>query len=177
MTYRKPLPQRACRDLEQEVILYYYGECPGEERHRVETHLKACESCQIFLKDLAKLLPLTVKADDPPQAFWESYSLEIKEKLKGEEERLPWWRRVYSLFPSWPAPALVTASVLILALALVFTKGIWRSDRIPPEEKELQKILTSTENVEFFRSLEFLETMDLLRALEGNGSDRGLSQT
>ncbi len=170
MVYREDASRRACKDLEQGLVLYYYGECVGAEHRRIETHLEGCASCRDFLEGLRTFLPLTVKPDDPPQAFWESYSREMHRKLEAVEQRVPWWRDLFSLARPWPVPALATALVLLLALTLTFTKGLWRSQDFPPEGEALLEILPMAENLEFFKTMELLDAMDLIEAVVGSGN-------
>jgi len=77
-----------------------------------------------------------------------------------------------SSFHPWPVPALTTALILVVALTLTFTKGLWRSQGTPPKELTLLEILPVAENLEFFEAMEILDAMDLLEAVEGakNGS-------
>ncbi|MFQ5849154.1 MAG: anti-sigma factor family protein [Candidatus Binatia bacterium] len=161
--------QAACKDFEQELVLYYYGECVGADRNRVETHLEGCVSCRRFLEDLQMLLPLTAKADEPDEAFWDAYSREMHKKLAAVEENGSRWKKLLTFFRPWPVPALATA--LVLVLALTFTKGLWRSQRLPLEEQALLEILPIAENLDFFKSMEFLDAMDLLEALGGSENE------
>lgn len=81
MVGRKDSGGVVCKDFEQDLVLYYYGECDGAERNRVEAHLGGCTSCRLFLDDLRTLLSLSVNPDEPPQSFWESYIREMRAKL------------------------------------------------------------------------------------------------
>ncbi|MGH7775523.1 MAG: zf-HC2 domain-containing protein [Candidatus Binatia bacterium] len=170
MVYRDDASRRVCKDLEQGLVLYYYGECVEAERRSIETHLEGCASCRYFLESLRTLLPLTVKPDDPPQAFWESYSREMHRKLEAVEERVAWWRDLFSLARPWPVPALATASVLVLALTLTFTKGLWHRQDFPPEGEAILEILPMAENLEFFKTMELLDAMGLIEAVAGPGN-------
>lgn len=170
MVHGKDSIRAACKEFEQDLILYYYGECAGTERSRVETHLEGCASCRHFLEDLGKLLPLTIKPDEPPQAFWESYSRELRRKLQGTEQKGPWWSGVFSHLRPWPVPALATALILILALSLTFTKRMWRPQDSLPEEEAVLEVLPMAENLELLRAMELLDSMDLLEALGGPGN-------
>lgn len=164
--------QGDCKNFEQDLVLYYYGECDRKDRSRVETHLEGCASCRRFLEDLRLLLPLTSKPDEPGKAFWDSYSKEIHGKLAEVREKPSWWSDFLALFTPWPVPLLATALIMAVALTLTFSKGMWRSQGAPPEELALLEILPVAENLEFFEAMEFLDTMDLLEAVEGskNGS-------
>lgn len=172
MIHRNDSLRGACKEFEEDLVLYYYGECAAEERSRVEKHLERCASCQQFLADLQRLLPLTVKPDEPPQLFWQSYSKEMQRKLAAREQKGHWRRNLAALLRPWPVPALATALVLILALTLTFGKRLWRSQDLPPEEEGVMEILPMAENLEFFKAMDLLDSLDLLEAAAGlrNGS-------
>jgi hypothetical protein len=170
MNHRNELLRGACHEFEQELVLYYYGECGGDERKKVEKHLEGCSSCQRFLADLCRLLPLTINPDEPPQLFWESYSKEMQRKLAAAAQKRRWWRELFPIFRPWPVPALATALVLILALTLTFGKRIWRLQDFPPEEEAVLEILPMAENIEFFKAMDLLDSLDLLEASGGLGN-------
>ena len=166
MVEHKDSFRQACKDFEEDLVLYYYGESREPEAHRVEEHLKECASCERFLEELRAYLPLTGEPQDPPQAFWNSYYRELKEKLAAQDERAPWWRRLFVLSHPWSVPALGTAVALIFALTLTFGKGIGRfkissiQDEVPPE------IRAAADNIDFFETMDLLESIELLEALE-----------
>src|SRR3989304_9495871 len=98
MAQDNDLIRRACKELEEDLVLYYYGERGREESKELENPLEGCGSCRQFLADLRRLLPLTVKPDDPPQPFWENYSKEMQERRAAKAQRGRWWRDLASLF-------------------------------------------------------------------------------
>ena len=171
MIHRGNLLQRSCKDFAQDLVLYYYGECVETERRTVETHLKGCPSCRGFLEDMRKLLPLTVKPDEPPEGFWQSYSREMREKLAQIGTPSPWWERALSSFRSWPVAALASGLVVALALTFTLTKGRWHLQQAPHEEEALREVLPIAENLDFYNSLDFLEVMDLLEAIDAKGAN------
>src|SRR5215813_4983048 len=63
----------ACKDFEEDLVLYYYGDSSESERIRVQDHLQTCSSCREFLEDLRKLLPQMAKPSEFPAAFWDNY--------------------------------------------------------------------------------------------------------
>lgn len=170
MAQRNHTFQGGCKEFEEEVVLYYYGECGPAERSRVEKHLEGCDPCRQFLANIGRLLPLTIKPDEPTPLFWESYSREMRKKLASVEQRNPWWSALASLFRPWPVPALATALVLVLALTLTFGKRMWRPQDLPPEEEGVMEILPMAENLEFFKTMELLDSLDILEATGGPGS-------
>ena len=170
MVQRNDSLRGACKEFEEDLVLHYYGECAAAERSRVEKHLEDCSSCQQFLTDLRRVLPLTIKPDEPPQLFWQSYSKEMQRKLAAREQKGHWWRDLAALFRPWPVPALATALVLILALTLTFGKRMWRAPDFPPEEEAVMEILPIAENLEFFKAMDLLDSLDLLEAAAGLGN-------
>lgn len=161
----------ACKEFEQELVLYYYQDCNGTERHRVESHLESCASCRRFLEELRSLLPATVKPDEPSPAFWQSYSRELRAKLAAEKEKSGWWQTISFLFRPWPVPAMATALILALALIMTFAKG-WLPSRQTPQDPELVKMASVADNLDFLKSLDFLDSMDLLDAVEGKEAQK-----
>lgn len=168
MAHAGDRPNEPCRRFEQDLVLYHYGESTEKERYWLETHLKKCDSCRDFLADLRGILPLTAKTDDLPSGFWESYSKEMSQKLAVLEPKIPkilWWSTVRSLFQSWPVPAFTAALVLIMAITVTFSKGLWQTRERFPEEKALE-IQPVTEDLDFLKSLDFLDSLDLLEAAD-----------
>ena len=152
----------ACDQFEQELVLYYYGELGRADRSQVESHIAGCEPCRLYLKEMASLLPLTVAADEPPQAFWDDYSWEMRHKLAAAREKSSWWHATLSLFRPWAVPVFATTAVIALALTLTLTRGLWSTKETSQDEEAFMEALPMTENLEFFSNMEVLDTMDLL---------------
>lgn len=159
----------ACENLEQELVLYYYGELPEPDRAKLDTHFETCRACALYLKQLENLLPLTRKADEPPQAFWDAYSRELQHKIAGVKEKKSWWRSLAALFQPWTVPALATAAVAIVAVTLTLGKGLWRSQNTQPDQEALMEILPIAENLEFFKTMEVLDALDVLEEMGSSG--------
>ncbi len=152
---------KSCGSSEQDLVLYHYGESKEPERHRMEAHLETCGSCRDFLADLRRLVPLTVKADDPPNVFWESFSREMRQKLAVCEQKVPGWDAIPFFFRSWLVPA-TAALVVVLAILVTLTKGLWGPQQTSPEHKVMLEPVT--EELDFFKSLDLLDSLDLLEA-------------
>jgi predicted anti-sigma-YlaC factor YlaD len=168
--------ETACRDFEEDLVLYYYGEGLEAERSRVEGHLKLCLRCRRFLDDLRKLLPQMARPKEMPQAFWDNYHREMVDKLAAHQERRAWWWSWFLPVQSWALPAFGTAAVAVFAFALVLGKGDWtfqpnRSQQnIPPE------VLTDARQLEFFTSMDMLESLGLLEALDETKTEPPINQ-
>lgn len=162
----------ACKEFEQDLVLYYYGDLSGRERDFMESHINDCQGCALSLQRLASLLPMTVKVDEPPSDFWDNYSREMRHKLADMRERKSWWRRWPSLFHPWAIPALATTAVIAVALTLTLGKTPWAPRDIPINDEAFMEVLPMTENLEFFKTMEVLDAMDLLEDLgnSANGS-------
>ncbi|MGH7198469.1 MAG: anti-sigma factor family protein [Candidatus Omnitrophota bacterium] len=165
MAEKQDSSPQACARFEEDLILYHYQELGDAERERMETHLEDCAACRLFIEELRRLLPQTIVADDPPAAFWQSYSNDIHKKLRAAENTAGWREAFLSLFHSWPLPIVATASIVALAVTLTLTRGQWWSRETPPPE--LGEMFSVTENLEFFKSMDFFDSIDLLEAMEG----------
>lgn len=76
-----------CKTLEEDLVLFHYGDLTGTERDALQSHLIGCTCCAAYLRELGNLLPLTVKADEPAQTFWDDYSRELRHKLDATTEK------------------------------------------------------------------------------------------
>ena len=152
----------ACTQWEEDLVLRYYGELDGSERAAVDDHVRGCEPCRFYLKELESILPLTVKPDEPSQAFWDDYSREMGRKLAEVKERKSWWQSLALFFQPWAIPVSATVAVAILALTLTFGRGFWGSKEVPQDDEVFMEILPAAENLEFFKTMEVLDAMDFL---------------
>ncbi|HEY7317538.1 MAG TPA: zf-HC2 domain-containing protein [Candidatus Binatia bacterium] len=152
----------ACAQWEEDLVLHYYGELGGKERAAVEDHMRGCQPCRFYLKELVAVLPLAAKPDEPPQAFWDDYSREMRRKLTTVQGRKSWWQSLVSFAQPWLIPVSATAVVALLALALTFGKGLWSGKESPQDDEAFMEILPAAENLEFFKSMEVLDAMDFL---------------
>jgi hypothetical protein len=152
----------ACKNFEQDLVLYYYGELGDLDRRYVDSHLRSCKACALYLKQLNTLLPQTVQMDDPPEKFWNDYRREMRYKLAVAQQKRSWWRSVVSPSLRWTVPVFATAAVVGLALTFALSKGFWRANEIPQDDEAFIEALPVAENLEFFKNMEVLDNMDLL---------------
>ena len=161
--------EKACGEFEADLVLYYYGEGSAAERQRVESHLESCRCCLRFMDDLRGLLPRMSKTVDLPQTFWDNYYREVVHKLDQEREGKSWWRSLIPSFGGWAIPAFGTAVVAVLAVALVFGKGDWSlRSNATPQQTIPQEILSDSGRLEFFNSLDLLESLAALENMDGS---------
>jgi len=165
MTVNEPGNNARCLELEQDLVLYHYGDLAGAERRRVETHIKDCAVCARSLADFAHLLPKTLLADEPPAEFWNDYNRELRHKLAQLGEHEPWWRKVFLTFKPWAMPALATSAIVSLALTFTLGKGLWQTpETAPPVDEAILEVLPMAENLDFFRNLEVLDALEFLES-------------
>lgn len=160
--------ENACGEFEADLVLYYYGEGSETERRRVEGHLNGCPRCGHFLNDLRGLLPqMSTKVELPPN-FWNDYYREMVQKLAQERERKSWWRNLIPSFGGWAVPAFGTAMMVLLAVGLMFGQADWNS-RSNETQQEIvpQEILSDSTRLEFFKSLDMLESLPALEKMDG----------
>ena len=168
--------ENACRDFEEDLVLYYYGEGSETERSRVEGHFKACSRCSRFLGDLRRLLPQMVQPQEMPESFWNNYYQEMVDKLAVQRARGAWWKTLLAPVRVWMIPAFGTAAVAVLAIGLVLGKGGWTFQSSRPQQNIPQEVLTDTKQLEFFNSMDMLESLRLLEALDGTKPESRSSQ-
>ena len=161
--------ETACKQFEEDLVLYYYGEGSSAERAGVEKHVQACGRCSGFLDDLGRLLPRLAEAKEFPQSFWDTYYKEVMDKLAAQQESTTWWQRFFAPLRPWAVPAFGTAVIAVVAVVLVLEKGMpnlqgarfW--DNIPRE------VLVDSAQLEFFKSMDMLESLSVLEGLDGAG--------
>lgn len=160
----------ACKDREENLVLFHYGDLAENERQALGHHLTNCAGCTGFLAELSTFLPLTVKTDEPPENFWRDYNRALRHKIEAASEKTSWREILAGLFRPRLLPAWGAAAAITLALALTFGDKIRQSNDPPREETALIEALPVAENLEFFKSMEVLDNLDLLESM-GNAGD------
>ncbi len=161
----------ACRAFEADLVLYYYGDVEEADRRRVESHCQDCSHCRRFLDDLHRLLPQMARPKPLPVDFWRNYYEETIKKLAAQEARGSWWRNLFAPMHVWLIPAFGTVAVAVLAVALVFGKSGWNWRLTAPQKQAIpQEILADQSKVEFFKSMDLLESLGVLEKMEGSQS-------
>ncbi len=167
MIERKQTLETACRDFEEDLVLYYYGDDSEAERGRVEVHIRTCVRCQRFLDDLRRLLPQMAQPESLPQSFWDGYYRETVAKIAAQRDRSSWWRNFLAPMRAWALPVLATASVAVLAVGLLIGKGGWNAQSGGLRANIPQEILTDASQLEFFNSMDMIESLTVLETLDG----------
>jgi hypothetical protein len=160
-----------CKQFEEDLVLYYYGEIANNEKHKLEQHIGSCIGCGRFVEDLHRLLPHIALPEELPQSFWDDYYRETVSKLTHQREQKFYWRNLFAPMRMWMIPALGTAVIAALAFGVVLSKGNLPSLYNQPQERIPREIVTDTEQLEFFRSLDMLEALSGLEGLETSKAD------
>ena len=160
-----------CKGFEEDLVLYYYGEIGDDEKQRVEQHLSKCLGCGRFVEDLHRLLPQMALPQELPQSFWDDYYRETVAKLAHQREQKFYWRNLFAPMRMWMIPAFGTAVIAALAFGVVLGKGNLSSLYNQPQEIIPREIVTDTEQLEFFRSLDMLEALSALEGPETSKAD------
>ena len=169
MTERINPAASACADLEADLVLLHYGDLDGAERARLQAHAANCAGCSGYLNELASLLPLTVKADTPPQEFWMNFNRELRHKIDAAVENKTWWQNFTAIFKPGYLSALATGAVVVLALTFTLGGGLWPAKNGTPDV-ELTEALPVAENLEFFRAMDVLDELELLEVMDIQGN-------
>jgi hypothetical protein len=170
MKTMEPL-ETACKQYEEDLVLHYYGDNSQDDRLRMEHHLLGCGSCRRFLDDLRGLLPQMARAEEMPQTFWSNYYRETVSKLAAQDEQKSWWRSLFVPMRTWMVPAFGTVAAAVLVIGLVFGNGNLNLFSEPRQAKIPHEILTDKSQLEFFESLDIIESLSKLEAQDDQKMD------
>lgn len=166
----------ACKQYEEDLVLYYYGETGASERTVIERHLTQCPPCGKFVADLGRLLPQMAPKPELSQPFWDSYFRETVAKLDAQAERQNWWQRWMAPMKGWLVPAFGTMAVALVALVLVLEKGYLPSSIDSTATNIPAEVLVDSNQLEFFKSLDMLESLSTLEEQDGAKPERKTSR-
>ena len=168
MATHNPL-SRPCKEREEDLVLFHYSDLQEPERIDLKDHLGGCAGCTAYLKELSELLPLTVKVDQPPEAFWRDYNRELRRKIDAVREKKSWRQHFAVLFQPRLLPAFGVLAVLALVLTLTLGRGIWQSHDAARDDEALMEVLPVAENLEFFKTMDVLDNLDVLESMGNQG--------
>jgi hypothetical protein len=166
----------ACKSYEEDLVLYYYAETGASERAAIEQHMGQCLRCRKFVDDLGRVLPQMAPKPELPQAFWDDYFRETLVKLDEQAARQNWWRRWLQPMNGWLVPAFGTVAIAVFAIALNFAKGDFDSTTESAPVNIPAEVLVDSNQLEFFKSLEILESLSTLEEQDGAKPERKTSQ-
>ena len=148
-----------CGEMEQRLILNYYGELDPVEKREMEQHLTSCAGCAKFGDRLKGMLDRVGETAFPlpPDEFWQTFSRDVRERIDSRRKGKGWWGSAWSVLK--PVPLFVTLVVVgLFSFSVLFWYG-----RHSPEE---MVGLPTPHDVEMVQNLEFLEEEDLLEEMD-----------
>jgi len=166
----------ACKGYEEDLVLYYYAETGANARVTIEQHLAQCLRCRKFVDDLGRVLPQMAPKPELPQVFWDNYFRETVAKLDEQAARLNWWRRWFAPMNGWLVPAVGTVAIAVFAIALMLEKGDFKSSTETAPVNIPAEVLVDSNQLEFFKSLEILESLSTLEEQDSAKPERKTSQ-
>ena len=166
----------ACKSYEEDLVLYYYAETGASERTTIEQHLSQCSCCRKFVDDLRRVLPQMAPKPELPQIFWNDYFRETVAKLDEQAARQDWWRRWFVPMNGWLVPAFGTIAIAVFAIGLVLEKGHFKSTTETASPNIPAEVLVDSNQLEFFKSLEILESLSTLEKQDSTKPERKSSR-
>ena len=157
----------AGKGFEEDLVLYYYAETSASDRAGIEQHLAQCSRCRIFVDDLGRLLPQMAPKPELPQTFWDNYFRETVAKLDEQSARQNGWRRWFAPMNGWLVPAFGTVAIAVFATALMLEKRDLDSTRETASVNIPAEVLVDSNQLEFFKSLDILESLSTLEKQDG----------
>ena len=67
-------------------------------------------------------------------------------------------------------PAFATAAIIALALTFTLSKGLWPKNDPAKEDVAVMELLPVAENLDFFKSMDVLDDLDLLESMGSQGN-------
>ena len=145
-----------CKNIQKELISYYYQDLNDALKAEIERHLGTCDKCMSSWERLKTTLNnIETKEPDFPHAFWQEYRRKVYEKIEGKKASN------LSRFPGF-APALA-AIVIVLSLSIFGGIRFYESKQ---ERDFIAKNYELMKNLELFEDLEILEHMEEIEAHE-----------
>lgn len=156
-----------CEAYRSKLFEYLDGELAGVERAEFETHLNGCRGCREELQGLHETLALIARipAPEPPEAFWQQYLRELRQKVAPvpPPSRLQTW---LGSIPLRPIPALAVGIALILAVFLTWQRGVEQPPMPELASLKLAQQLTMSQDLDLLREIDLLEEIELLEDWE-----------
>ncbi|MBI4709508.1 MAG: hypothetical protein HY759_00065 [Nitrospirae bacterium] len=149
-----------CKDVQKELVNYYYNEVSNVIKSAVDEHLEYCNNCASSLEKLKNTLD-GIKIEEPvlTDVFWERYSQKVYKKVDGRELRQERKFRLFRL------PRLIPAA----AAAIVLLTAFWGSVKLYESKQEntfISRNYDLINNLELFEEYELLQNLQEIEAVE-----------
>ena len=157
------------RHPETALIPYSRGELSGEERARVEAHLRGCDPCRGLVESSSAVLNAVGQMmSEVREPDWIAYRAELRRKLAARQEpREAWWRP--RLAWGWRSLAAVGAAAIALLLIVSIRKPLQPAgppmDQIAMESELKGADIGLLQNYKVVEHLDLLENYDVIENL------------
>jgi hypothetical protein len=169
MAMSENLSKAGCREFEEDLVLFHYGELDESASENIISHLKSCTACRESFDEMKLLMPMTIIRDEPPETFWSEYSRELRQKIDAVAEKPSWWEQLVSWIRPLPLPALAACAVVLLALTFTVGKKYWDIPDAPGDD-DVIAIMSTSQDLDLIENLELLDALDVLEVM---GTDKG----
>jgi len=143
---------KRCKDVEKNLILYYYDEVDPSTKAELADHLESCTRCRSSWTQLKTTLDaIKIKEPELSESFWQDYLRKVHQKIED--------KRSHRYFPLLLKPRFVQVVVTVVILLVI---GFW-GFKFYISKKEDAFI---RENYELIKNLELFENFEILRHLD-----------
>ena len=164
-----------CDVCRSKLLEYLDGDLTEGMQAELGAHLGRCGSCRDEVQALQETLALIARmpAPEPPEAFWQQYLREIRQRAAPARpaNRLRNWLATLSLRP---IPALAAAITIIVAVFLAWSSSPERPPLPELASLDLTQQLILSQDLDVLREMDLLEEIELLedweliRAIQGS---------
>ncbi len=134
-----------CERFDKLIYLFLDGRLDQDKERKLKEHLSKCERCQ---KKLAFLQSVEGRAEkieikEPPQEYWDSFSIRVRAKVLARKERSPVIRlrkALENIFTFSPLKIKVAAGLVSVVLVFIIGKLYvdYRGQEILPSKEIIQ---------------------------------------
>ncbi len=131
----------SCEGIDKLISLFLDGRLSGNRRQKLEEHLSRCANCREKLSLLQSIQQKAkgIKAQEPPEEYWNTFSSRVREKLiiRQEKPASGWKQVLESVFSFSPLKVKIAAGVISVVFVFVVGKLYLehRGEHIaPPQE-------------------------------------------
>lgn len=146
-----------CKDVERDLILYYYGEIDDTLKSAIRNHIASCDKCAVAWERLKATLDISdVKEPELPESFWQGYRRKVYQKIEDKKSSA----RFGVL-----KPRFIQVAAMILVILLIGLGG-GKLYKAKQEEAFITKNYELIKNFELFEDLEVLQNLEEIEAIK-----------
>ena len=146
-----------CKDYEDSLVLYHYGELPAEDTARVESHLASCAVCREELSRIAETVRLV--PSHAPMAW------ETSKAVEGVMEAVRPAKKAWHL---GHVPAYLAAAAAVIAIFVATYEPGTYTAKAPVQTEVAQADWEVLENYDVVKDLDVIEELDTLDSFDEN---------